>query len=112
MAADTLGPRTGRLISMEGVWGAGKTTNARRLAAHLTGQGFTATVLHDGLRGGFIGRLSAFLDKQPLRRRDGEGGYDHPHHATLDVLTGSPPSGPDNSTTTSTIPSPPTSEDC
>lgn len=85
MVAD-LGHRQGRLISMEGVWGAGKTTNARRLATHLADQGFTAVVLHDGLHDGFIGQLSMYLDRQPLRRRDGDGGYQHPHHATIDVL--------------------------
>ena len=30
---------------MEGVWGAGKTTNARHLAQHLTDDGFTAVSL-------------------------------------------------------------------
>ncbi|GAB3474129.1 dTMP kinase [Amycolatopsis cihanbeyliensis] len=86
MAANLLSSRYGRLVSMDGVWGAGKTTNARRLAEHLTDQGFTTTVLHDGLHGGFIDELSDYLDTQPLRRRDGEGGYDQPHHATVDVL--------------------------
>ena len=87
MAADHLGLRRGRLISMEGVWGAGKTTNARRLAADLTAQGFTAVVLHHGLDGNpFISQLTAQLDHHPLRRRDGDGGYDTLHHATIDVL--------------------------
>lgn len=86
MADDLLSSRHGRLVSMEGVWGASKTTNARRLAEHLADHGFTTTVLHDGLRGGFIDELSVYLDKQPLRRRDGDGGYDQPHHATIDVL--------------------------
>jgi dTMP kinase len=86
MAADLRSPRRGRLISMEGVWGAGKTINARRLTEHLTHHGFTATVLHAGLQGGFIDQLSTYLDKRPLRRRDGAGGYDQPHHATIDVL--------------------------
>jgi thymidylate kinase len=86
MAADLLGPRRGRLISMEGVWGAGKTTNARRLAADLTAQGFTVVVLHHGLDDAFNSRLSVQLDQHPLRRRDGDGGFDRPHHATIDVL--------------------------
>ncbi|HEX5121354.1 MAG TPA: hypothetical protein VFW65_39720 [Pseudonocardiaceae bacterium] len=60
MAAERIGPRRGRLISMEGVWGAGKTTNARRLADHLAELGFTTTVLHHGLRDGFIGQLSTY----------------------------------------------------
>ncbi len=86
MATEHIGPRRGRLISMEGVWGAGKTTNARRLADHLAELGFTTTVLHHGLRDGFMDQLSIYLDKQPLRRRDGDGGYDSKHHATIDVL--------------------------
>lgn len=86
MAADLLGPPRGRLISMEGVWGAGKTTNARRLAEHLADQGFTTAVLHDGLSDGVVNDLSTYLDKRPLRRRDGDGGYDQPHHATIDAL--------------------------
>ncbi len=81
-----LGPRRGWFITMEGVWGAGKTTNARRLAAHLSEQGFRATVLHDGVHDGVISELSTVLDKQPLRSREGDGGYEQPHHATVDVL--------------------------
>lgn len=86
MAVEHLAPRRGRLISLEGVWGAGKTTNARRLATRLAEQGFRATVLHDPDRDGFIGELTRLLDRAPLRRRDGDGGFDRPHHATVDVL--------------------------
>lgn len=56
------------------------------MANHLTAEGFSTAVLHDGIRDGFMGTLSNLLDRHPLRRRDGDGGYEQPHHATVDVL--------------------------
>ena len=79
-------PRRGVLVSIEGVWGAGKTTTARRLGQLLTRAGFSTAVLHYGPRHGVVERLSRWLEVSPLRDRSGTGGYARPHHATLDVL--------------------------
>ncbi len=76
----------GKVIAMEGVWGAGKTTTATALADRLASHGFTAAVLHYGPREGVIGALDELLDRHPLRSRSGSGGYARPHHATIDVL--------------------------
>lgn len=78
--------RCGTLVSVEGLWGAGKTTLARRLGERLEAGGFSTTVMHYGPRHGVIGCLSRFLEEQPLRSRTGTGGYAAPHHATVDVL--------------------------
>ncbi len=79
-------PRCGALVSVEGVWGAGKTTVASWLGQRLTDAGFDATVMHYGPRLGVVGKLSEYLEDSPLRSRSGTGGYAFPHHATVDVL--------------------------
>ncbi|WP_158851125.1 hypothetical protein [Saccharothrix deserti] len=76
----------GVLITVEGIWGTGKTTTATALGERLTAAGFSTCVLHYGPRHGVVERLSDMLDNAPLRRRDGLGGYAAPHHATVDVL--------------------------
>lgn len=76
----------GRLVTMEGVWGAGKTTAARLVSTRLREAGFTTAVIHYGGEPGTIGRLSQFLDTAPLRSRTGIGGYQRAHHSTVDVL--------------------------
>jgi dTMP kinase len=81
-----LEPRRGVLISVEGVWGAGKSTAARRLGDLLTQAGFSARVLHYAPCAGVIGQLSEFLETAPLRSRAGAGGYAAAHHAAVDVL--------------------------
>lgn len=81
-----LAPRRGVLVSVEGVWGAGKTTVASRLGQRLTDAGFSATVMHYGPRLGLVGKLSEYLEDAPLRSRSGTGGYARPHHAMVDVL--------------------------
>jgi hypothetical protein len=78
--------RTGKLISCEGLWGAGKTTLAARLAARLTGYGFDVQLPHYGPWPAVIEALSGFLDQQPLRSRTGTGGFAAPHHATVDLM--------------------------
>ncbi len=82
----TAAVRLGRTISLEGVWGAGKTTVAGLLADELTRQGFDTRVLHYGPRSGVIAALSDFLEREPLRGRHGAGGYAQPHHPSIDVL--------------------------
>lgn len=79
-------PPRGRLVTIEGVWGAGKTTAAQLVGARLRRAGFTVQVIHYGGEPGSIGRLSAFLERSPLRARTGLGGYALPHHSTVDVL--------------------------
>jgi dTMP kinase len=74
------------LITVEGIWGTGKTTTATALGERLTAAGFSTLVLHYGPRHGVVERLSDMLDTAPLRRRDGLGGYAAVHHATVDVL--------------------------
>lgn len=74
------------LVTVEGLWGTGKTTTATALGERLSAAGFSTRVLHYGPRRGVVGRLSAMLDSAPLRRRDGLGGYAAAHHATVDVL--------------------------
>lgn len=81
-----IGAPQGRLVTFEGVWGAGKTTAARLVAGRLRQTGFTVTVLHYGTEPGGAGRLSKFLETEPLRSRTGLGGYTTPHHAAVDVL--------------------------
>lgn len=81
-----LSPRRGVLVSVEGVWGAGKTTVAGRLGQLLADAGFDTTVMHYGPRRGVVGKLSEYLEASPLRNRAGTGGYARPHHATVDVL--------------------------
>jgi thymidylate kinase len=81
-----LGLRRGLLVSVEGLWGAGKTTIAAALGEHLTAAGFATEVLHYGPRRGVVGALSQWLETAPLRSRHGAGGYAQPHHASVDVL--------------------------
>jgi dTMP kinase len=81
-----IGAPQGRLVTFEGVWGAGKTTAARLVAARLAQAGFTVTVLHYGTEPGSAGRLAQFLETAPLRSRTALGGYTAPHHAAVDVL--------------------------
>lgn len=81
-----LAPRRGVLVSVEGVWGAGKTTVAGRLGQRLVDAGFDTTVMHYGPRHGVVGKLSEYLEAAPLRNRSGTGGYARSHHATVDVL--------------------------
>jgi dTMP kinase len=81
-----IGAPRGKLFTIEGVWGAGKTTAARLAAARLAQAGFTVTVLHYGPEPGSAGHLSQFLETAPLRSRTGLGGYAAPHHAAVDVL--------------------------
>ncbi len=81
-----LAPRRGVLVSVEGVWGAGKATVASQLGERLTDAGFSTTVMHYGPRHGVVGKLSRYLEDSPLRSRSGTGGYVHPHHVTVDVL--------------------------
>lgn len=81
-----LGAARGVLISVEGLWGAGKSTIATALGGRLSAAGFSTSVLHYGHCHGVVGRLSELLEQAPLRRRDGLGGYTAPHHATVDVL--------------------------
>ncbi|GAA4256595.1 dTMP kinase [Dactylosporangium darangshiense] len=81
-----LGQRNGVLVTVEGVWGAGKTTVAHDLGQRLEAAGFAVAVLHNGPTHGAVGRLSQFLETAPLRSRTGVGGYDASHHATVDVL--------------------------
>jgi dTMP kinase len=81
-----IGAPRGRLFTIEGVWGAGKTTAARLVAGRLAQTGFTVTVLHYGPEPGSAGHLSQFLETAPLRSRTGLGGYAVPHHAAVDVL--------------------------
>lgn len=76
----------GVLITVEGIWGTGKTTTATALGERLSAAGFSACVRHYGPRRGVVGRLSDLLDTAPLRRREGLGGYEAAHHATVDVL--------------------------
>ena len=81
-----IGAPRGRLVTFEGVWGAGKTTAARLVAGRLRQAGFTVTVLHYGTEPGSAGRLPQFLETAPRRSRAGLGGYTAPHHAAVDVL--------------------------
>jgi dTMP kinase len=86
-AAEPLfGAARGVLITVEGLWGAGKSTTAIALGQRLSTAGFSTRVLHYGPRHGVVERLSELLETAPLRRRDGLGGYAAPHHATVDVL--------------------------
>lgn len=82
----TLPPHRGALVTVEGVWGAGKTTAAAHLAERLRDCGLTTEVIHIGERPGSIGRLSAFLESAPLRARTGTGEFAAPHHAPIDAL--------------------------
>ena len=84
--AGRLDPRTGVLVTVEGLWGAGKTTMAGQLGRRLAGQGFDVEVVHYGPLPGVVGRLSRWLEREPLRTRTGTGGFRQPHHATVDVF--------------------------
>jgi dTMP kinase len=85
-AESLLGRRRGVLFSVEGVWGAGKTTTARHLGDRLRARGFATHVQHYGAETGMIEALTKSLTENPLRRRTGVGGFDAPHHGTLDVF--------------------------
>uniref|UniRef100_UPI003F49A26F hypothetical protein n=1 Tax=Nonomuraea sp. CA-252377 TaxID=3240003 RepID=UPI003F49A26F len=80
------GLRDALICSLEGVWGAGKTSTARAVQERLTGHGYRTAVMHYGPRSGVIAAMSALLDDDPLRSRDGIGGYRAPHLAVVDVL--------------------------
>lgn len=73
-------------MSLEGVWGAGKSTVCRELAERLTKRGLRVRAMHYGSRDGIMGMLSAYLDSDPLRVRVGLGGFVRPYHVTVDVL--------------------------
>lgn len=81
-----IGAAQGQLVTIEGVWGAGKTTAAGLVGGWLRQAGFTVAVLHYGTEPDSLSRLSQFLDSAPLRARTGLGGYAAAHHATVDVL--------------------------
>ena len=81
-----LGRRKGLLVSMEGLWGAGKSTAGRMLGDRLAAHGFTVQVLHYGPFTGVYEPLTQMLTDQPLRSREGFGGFKVAHHATVDVL--------------------------
>ncbi len=81
-----LAPKRGVLLSIEGVWGAGKTTVADQLGQRLLDVGFDSIVMHYGSREGVVGRLSDYLEAAPWRDRRGVGGYARAHRATVDVL--------------------------
>jgi dTMP kinase len=78
--------RRGTLISVEGIWGAGKTTTARLLGDRIRARGFTTRVLHYGPETRTIEQVSKFVTDEPLRRRTGTGGFDARHHATVDLF--------------------------
>jgi dTMP kinase len=78
--------RAAVVITIEGLWGAGKTTCARLLGDHLTALGFTIQVVTYGSRQGVLADLSDFLEHRPLRSRAGAGGFAAPHHATVDLF--------------------------
>jgi thymidylate kinase len=78
--------RQATVVTLEGVWGAGKTTVAAALGVQLRAAGFDTGVVHYGPRHGVIAALSDLLEDQPLRSRGGTGGYAEPYHATIDVL--------------------------
>lgn len=84
--AGWLGLSQGCLVTMEGVWGAGKSTTARLVSIRLREAGFTTTAIHYGGEPGTVGRLSQLLETTPLRARTGLGGYRHAHHSAVDVL--------------------------
>jgi dTMP kinase len=74
------------MFSVEGVWGAGKTTTASLLGERLRARGFAARVVHYGAEAGTIEALSKSLTETPLRCRAGIGGFAAGHHATVDVF--------------------------
>jgi thymidylate kinase/7-cyano-7-deazaguanine synthase in queuosine biosynthesis len=80
------GSDRGALITLEGVWGAGKSTAAAELGRRLTAAGFHVAVLHYGPLDSVTRGLAQLLETKPLRTRTGLGGYRLPHHATVDVL--------------------------
>lgn len=82
----TAAPRPALLVTVEGLWGAGKTTISNRLGKQLSQAGYQVHVMHYGPRHGVIGKLSQILENEPLRSRDGAGGYARPHHATVDAF--------------------------
>lgn len=82
----SIGTRHGALFTVEGLWGAGKTTTAGRLATLLEADGFSVALVHYGPQSGVVAPLSAWLTHEPLRHRTGTGGYDESHHATVDVF--------------------------
>jgi dTMP kinase len=84
--AGCFAPRTGALVTVEGLWGAGKTTTAGQLGRRLAAHGFDVEVVHYRSPPGVVGRLSRWLEEEPLRARTGTGGFRQPHHATVDVF--------------------------
>jgi len=76
----------GRIVTIEGLWGSGKSTTARIVADEMTALGLRAQLVHYGPRHGVHAALSELLETQPLRSRAGLGGFREPHHAIVDVL--------------------------
>lgn len=59
---------------------------ARHLGRRLAAQGFDVDVVHYGPLPDVVGRLSRWLEREPLRIRTGIGGFRQPHHTTVDVF--------------------------
>jgi len=76
-----------KVISIEGIWGVGKSTLSKRLARQLLREGYKVSFAHYGIREGIGKILEQELDfVNPVRIKTGMGGFDKDYHAFIEIL--------------------------
>ena len=76
-----------RVISLEGIWGVGKSTLSKSLVHNLENIGYKVSSIHYGTRIGIGKLLEQELDfVNPVRIKTGEGGFEKNYHAFIEIL--------------------------
>ena len=76
-----------KIITVEGIWGVGKSTLVRRLTKKLIKEGYNTSFAHYGVRDGIGKLLEQELDfVNPIRIKTGTGGFEKPYHAYIEIL--------------------------
>jgi thymidylate kinase len=76
-----------KVISLEGIWGVGKSTLSKRIARYLIRDGYRVSFAHYGKREGIGSILEQELDfTNPVRIKTGIGGFDKNYHAYIEIL--------------------------
>jgi len=76
-----------KVISLEGIWGAGKSTLSKSLACSLKNVGYKVSFIHYGIRANIGKLLEQELDfVNPVRVKTGKGGFERDYHAFIEIL--------------------------